>query len=68
MICCKKSDKLEEEEDDVYNVSKIYFDDLGNLIYDQSLKPFDRKSELETILQLDPGDPKVYCIVTIQIK
>jgi hypothetical protein len=42
----------EEEHDAMYNTSKIFYDDWGNA------KSFDRKTELASILALDPGDVK----------
>jgi hypothetical protein len=61
MLCFsrKKDDKLEEEESPVFDTSKIYFDEQGNLRYDPHIHSFDRKFELQSILELDPGDEKV---------
>lgn len=54
-------DEIEENED-YLEPSKIYFDDIGNILYDNYRVPkmiFDRNLELVSILRLNPGDDKV---------
>ena len=65
----EEEEEMEEEEEDedespVYDTSKIYFDENGNLRYDPKIEPFDRKKEFLTILSINPGDPKVSMVKT----
>jgi hypothetical protein len=56
MFCCESK---AEPEEPVYDTNKIFFDEYGNIRYDQGRAAFNRETELRAILELDPGDDSI---------
>ena len=56
----EKNEKPEEKkrnakESTVFDTQRIYFDEYGNLVYNQEMDRPDREAELRKVLELDPG-------------
>ena len=54
-----KDKKKEAEPDIVLDTQRIYFDEYGNLIYNQEADRPNREDELRQILTINPGDSTV---------